>query len=94
MKKLWVSAGIKLLPGKSSVKAAHALLELMKKTQLEPGCIQFEIYQHLENPDCFTLWECWNDKAALQEHLALEHTQEYFRHDYTELRYLEKMKSL
>ena len=94
MEKLWVSASIKTLPGHSPEKVADALRQLMKTTQLEPGCIQFDIHQHLDNPTHFTLWECWQDKAALEAHLNALHTKEYFSFNFTELRYIEKMQHL
>lgn len=94
MTTLWVSAGIRLLPGKSLTDAVQALSRLQQATQHEPGCRQFEIHQHLDQEGYFTLWECWKDQAALEAHLSAEHTKDYFSHGYTELRSIEKMKRI
>jgi quinol monooxygenase YgiN len=34
----------------------------------EPGCLQFEVFQSVVDPDKLVLMEHWQDKAALAVH--------------------------
>ena len=36
----------------------------------QPGCIEFELFQNIENPDQFVLVEGWADDQALAVHVA------------------------
>jgi quinol monooxygenase YgiN len=43
--------------------------ELSRK---DPGCLQFEIFQSVSNPDKFALIELWESQAALDNHAKLQ----------------------
>lgn len=92
MSQLWVSAGIKVVAGKDIGQARAALNALGVITRQEPGNIQFEVLQQIDKPECFTLWECWNNEEALQLHYAAAHTQAYFAQEWTELVYIERLQ--
>ncbi|MFD2206140.1 putative quinol monooxygenase [Kiloniella antarctica] len=92
MKKLWISAGIELQNDADLKKTKTALCELVKQTVKEPGCIQFEILQHQDKPQCFTLWECWTSDDALKAHFKAPHTLDYLSHDYTKVNYIERLQ--
>ncbi|WP_420549128.1 putative quinol monooxygenase [Curvivirga sp.] len=91
MSNLWVSAGIEVTDVTRVFAAKEALAKLVAETVKEPGCIKFEIHQHLSEPQKFTLWEIWETADSLTKHFEQVHTIEYLSHNYTEVNYIEKM---
>ena len=49
-------------------KAIDAAVERCKKSQQEPGCLQFEVFRSALRPEAYTLLEHWESKEALAEH--------------------------
>ncbi|MEH6631020.1 MAG: putative quinol monooxygenase [Halopseudomonas aestusnigri] len=92
MSKLWISAGIELQDDADLSETKNALCQLVKETVNEPGCIQFEILQQQDKPQCFTLWECWTNDDALKAHFQAPHTLSYLSHDYTKVNYIERLQ--
>lgn len=45
----------------------------MKETVKEEGCISYELFQELSNPNNLTLIEEWEDIDALQQHTQTPH---------------------
>ncbi|WP_020590708.1 putative quinol monooxygenase [Kiloniella laminariae] len=90
---LWISAGIEVTKQSEIARARRELEKLVGETQTEPDCIKFEILQNLENPACFTLWECWVDEAALKAHFEQPHTKAYLALELTEVMYIERLVS-
>ena len=45
----------------------------------EPGCLQFEVFQSVVNPDKLTLLERWSDQGALEAHAQLQKTRPSLR---------------
>ena len=41
----------------------------------EPGCLQFEVFQSVLDPDKLTLLELWEDDAALEAHGKMNATR-------------------
>ncbi len=41
----------------------------------EPGCLQFEVFQSVVNPDRLALLELWADQAALDVHAGVNATR-------------------
>jgi len=93
MSKLWVSAGIEVLDGKDIQQARDALNDLAVATRQEPGNIKFEVLQQLDKPGSFTLWECWIDDNALQQHFTGAHTKDYLAQEWTKLVYVERLQA-
>lgn len=54
------------------------LLEVVSQTQQEPGCLQFEIHEDVNNPGVFCLWEHFASQADFDKHLAMSYTKDYF----------------
>lgn len=50
-----------------------ATIEKVQKTRQEPGCVRIELYQMADDPQMFTLFEIYEDDAALQNHMAAAH---------------------
>ena len=42
----------------------------------EPGCLQYEVHQHADDPNTFVLFERYVDEAALEAHAASPYVQE------------------
>jgi len=92
--KLWVSASIEVSDLSRLNAAKNAMSLLVGETIKEIGCIRFEIHQHLEMPQTFTLWEIWQDEASLAHHFEMPHTKQYLAHGFTTVNYIEKMVGL
>lgn len=54
------------------------LLEIVSLTQQEPGCLQFEIHEDVNNPEVFSLWEHFASREDFDKHLAMSYTRDYF----------------
>jgi quinol monooxygenase YgiN len=50
--------------------------ELVKETLKEKGCIEYGLYQDLENPHILTMIEEWEDNNCLEMHFNSEHFME------------------
>ncbi len=92
MDKLWVSAGIEVIDGKDVSQAKEALFNLAVATRQEPGNIKFNVLQQLDKPSSFTLWECWDDAAALKQHFNAPHTTDYLAQSWTKVVYIERLQ--
>lgn len=44
--------------------------------QKDTGCIHYDLYQDLNNPQYLTFLEEWESMEALDEHMAAEHFKE------------------
>lgn len=51
--------------------------KLVQETvQNDAGCIHYELFQDLSNPQILTIIEEWEDKDALDRHTAAKHFKE------------------
>jgi quinol monooxygenase YgiN len=64
-------------PGKGGELAA-AFRARCQEVAAEPGCLQFEAFQSVLDPDRLTLLELWEDEAALAAHARLNATRAPF----------------
>jgi quinol monooxygenase YgiN len=48
-------------------------------TRKESGNVAYDFHRDLDTPDRYLLFERWKSVAALKEHLAAAHTQEFLR---------------
>lgn len=46
----------------------QALLDLIPSTKKEPGFIQYDLHQSLDDPKVFVFYENWKDQASLDLH--------------------------
>lgn len=44
----------------------------------EPGCLQFDVTQQIDDPTKFALYEVYVDAAAFEAHGKMPHVQEFF----------------
>lgn len=47
--------------------------ELVEKTVKEEGCIKYELFQDMKNPNVMIFIEEWESEEALSKHMASEH---------------------
>lgn len=68
-----------ILPVKADQQqAAVELVErLVEASLLEPGCLSYEVYQKLHQPDTLVIWQQWSDINALEGHFATDHVDEF-----------------
>jgi quinol monooxygenase YgiN len=52
--------------------------DLVKESLKEEGCIEYGVYQELENPEILTMLEEWKDESSLNEHLNSNHFKKIF----------------
>jgi quinol monooxygenase YgiN len=63
-------------PGK--IEECIRLLKLMRaETLKEPGCLQYDTIQSVENPLQFFFYERYKDDAALEAHRTSAHFAQY-----------------
>jgi quinol monooxygenase YgiN len=52
---------------------APLLEENAEASRTEPGCLEFSVYQAVDDPRRFLLYEQYTDDAAFQAHRGTEH---------------------
>ncbi len=55
----------------------HLLLNLLEPTRQEQGCMLYELHQDQEDPTNFFMYEQWESKTLLEQHLASEHINKF-----------------
>ena len=55
-------------------KAYAALMEDVHGARTEPGNLKMELYNAINDPDNYYLFERWTDQQALDQHFKLPHT--------------------
>ena len=51
--------------------------EMQDNSRGEEGCIRYGFFSAIEDPNSFVAVEEWEDRAALDEHFAQPHLQEF-----------------
>lgn len=64
-----VQGDFTIKPGKRD-EAIAAMTKVAKATQQEAGCIRYNFYADLEDPNRFIVYEEWESQAHLDAHLA------------------------
>ena len=57
--------------------ATALLRRLADDSRHEPGCLRFDILQHADRANHFTIVEAWRTRAARDRHVAAAHTRRY-----------------
>ena len=65
---LTVVAQIKAKPGKEA-QVRQELLSLVAPSRKDPGCLNYDLHQALDNPALFLFHENWTSEAQLEQHL-------------------------
>ena len=56
----------------------QAALAIVADSRSEPGCINYDVHQAIDNETVFIWHETWANKAALDEHFTKSYTKEFF----------------
>ncbi len=75
-KSLTVVAMMKAKAGQEAV-LRQTLLALIPTTRQEPGCLNYDLHQAVDNPAAFLFHENWTSKKHLDDHLARPHLQAF-----------------
>lgn len=59
-------------PGRSEDLGAR-LLALVEPTRAEPGCLRYDIFQSVSDPNEWFIHEDWHDRRAFEMHMATPH---------------------
>jgi len=70
--KLTVIARLKAKPGKERVVYSE-LIDLIGKTRIEKGCLNYDLHRNLDDPSEFWFYENWESREALDAHLGSPH---------------------
>jgi quinol monooxygenase YgiN len=57
--------------------AVTLLKRLADDSRGEPGCLRFDVLQHTQRANHFTIIEAWRTRAARDRHAAAMHTRQY-----------------
>jgi quinol monooxygenase YgiN len=68
VKSLTVLAHVKAKAGKES-EVRRELLSLVAPSRRDPGCLNYDLHQAVDNPAQFLFHENWTSKAHLDQHL-------------------------
>lgn len=52
--------------------------KLVDETVKEEGCIEYGLYQELQNPEILTFLEEWRDESSIDAHMKSNHFKEAF----------------
>lgn len=52
------------------------LIQIIEPTRQEQGCLQYELFQNQDDAADFTFVEEWENREALQAHLASQHLKQ------------------
>jgi len=59
------------------MKAPPARRRWSAVSRTEPGCLRFDVLQHTQRANHFTIVEAWRTRAARDRHVAAMHTRQY-----------------
>jgi len=69
---------LKLHPRQAEAFKPHILENAASAVRDEPDCRGFEVFQALDDPDAFVLFEVYTDAAALDAHRQSPHYKRFF----------------
>ena len=49
--------------------------EVVRVSKLDPGCLQYDLHQSIEDPDVYFLYETWESEDALAGHMVSPHVK-------------------
>jgi quinol monooxygenase YgiN len=58
-------------------RVAGMLSRLAESSRKEDGNVRFDVVQHLQRANHFTVVETWRDQKAFDAHVAAAHTRQY-----------------
>ncbi len=65
---------VKIVAKKESVETVKTeLLKIVDPTRKEDGCLEYSLFQDLENPAVFIFHESWKSEDCLAKHMSTAH---------------------
>lgn len=58
-------------------EAVALMRELAEASRCEQGCLAYEIYLSVEEPETLVLWQQWSSVEALESHFASDHVDAF-----------------
>jgi quinol monooxygenase YgiN len=56
---------------------AAAILEIVRETRKEPGCLRYVVAHDVEHPDTLRVFEAWASWEALEAHFITPHMNRF-----------------
>ena len=72
-----VIAGAIPIKSEHREEARQLALQMMKATQAESGCLAYQSYADLADPNTFFIFEEWESEEALNRHFQTEHMKTF-----------------
>ena len=72
---VFVSAVSRAIKGKEKI-LERELLSLSSKVRSEPGCVFYDLYRSIEQPNLFMRFEEWSSQEALDKHRQMPYLAE------------------
>ncbi|WP_074493075.1 putative quinol monooxygenase [Mucilaginibacter polytrichastri] len=73
---IYLTALLKCKAGEAA-QVKPLLLDLVAASLKEEACLQYELYQDIENENQFIFHETWQDAAGLELHTQQPHYQQF-----------------
>ncbi|GAK87907.1 hypothetical protein JCM19238_5517 [Vibrio ponticus] len=82
---IFVTAELKMNADKPRQQVIEAIEQFCLDMQSEAGCLQASATYDLKHPQRVILWERYEDRAAIEAHFAMPHTQAFIAAEMAEL---------
>ena len=66
-------AGYMMVKPEARAQAVQAAIDMVAETKKEQGCIAYDFYADLNDPNRFHVFEEWESDAALEAHFQTTH---------------------
>ena len=74
-----VVSGIIPVKAETRDEAVRLALDMAKATQAEAGCLFYQFYADLADPNLFRVFEEWESDAALGRHMQTDHMAKFIK---------------
>ncbi len=74
-----VISGTIPIKAESREEARQLALEMAKATQAEAGCLFYNFYADLADPNLFRIFEEWESEEALAKHFQTDHMAKFIK---------------
>jgi len=64
---------------KNQERVRELILQFVLPARAEPGCLYYDLYQRLDEPNTFFILDGWVDQAAVDSHAFNEHVAQVMK---------------
>lgn len=72
-----VVSHVDIAGAQAQAEAPGMLRRLAEASRAEPGCLRFDVLQHMMRLNHYTVIEVWQDQKSIDAHRAAAHTKQY-----------------